>query len=120
MWLRQVKLLDNGLQVTDRITGSGETDIATVECQFNALGSNKLAKGVWHLEQKENGVAELRFNDSVKTKVTESSYLTKGWEAALRKQYFLAEGDVKQLRRIAPVPAEGETLIFESTFTVKN
>lgn len=118
VWVRQVKLLSDGLNVTDRITRTGETEIVTVECQFNALGSNKLVKGAWHLEQKEEGTAVLRFNDSVKTKVSESSYLTKGWEAVLRKRYPYAEGDVKQLRRIAPVPAEGETLVFESTFTV--
>jgi hypothetical protein len=49
--------------------------------------------------------------------VFEGSYLTRGWEAALKKVYPLAEGEVKQLRRIASLP-ENETLVFDSTFTV--
>ena len=117
-WCRQVGLLANGLQVIDEVTRTGETAAVSVECQFNSLGNAKLRKNVWSLEQKENGKAELHFNDSVKCKVIESSYLTKGWESALKTHYTLAEGDVKQLRRIAALPAGDEKVVFQSVFSV--
>ena len=116
-WYRQVKLLDNGLQITDEVTVTGETNIATVECQFNALGESVLKKGVWLLEQKEGGSSELRFRDPARCKVFEDSYLTKGWQSALKKSYPWAAGDIKQLRRIAPLDKEKGKLLFESVFT---
>lgn len=117
LWYRQIKLLANGIQVIDEVTSTGETDIATAECQFNALGTSRLKKNVWELKQKENGLAELRFEDSCKCKVFEDSYLTKSWKAAFEKCYFLAGDDVKQLRRIASLDGK-EKLIFNSVFTV--
>ena len=120
VWTRQIKVLARGLEVIDDVSCTGKTDIASVECQFNALGDAGLAKGIWHLEQKEGGRAELRFKDSAKTKVIESSYLTKGWESAMKKHYTLAQGDVKQLRRIASFPAEGGKMTFSSVFNVSS
>ena len=116
-WYRQVKLLDNGLQITDEVTVTGKTNVATVECQFNALGESVLKKGVWLLEQKEGGLSELRFRDPARCKVFEDSYLTKGWQSALKKSYPWAAGDIKQLRRIAPLDKEKGKLLFESVFT---
>ena len=118
LWRRQLILLDKGVQVTDRVACNGDTEAVTVECQFNALGNSRLEKNLWRLEQEEEGRAELAFKDSVKCKVSESSYLTKGWESAMKTHYHLAKGDVKQLRRIAQIPQEGGEIVFVSTFTV--
>ena len=36
----------------------------------------------------------------------------------MKTHYHLAEGDVKQLRRIAQIPDVGSEIVFVSTFTV--
>ena len=118
IWKRTVTLLEKGLRVVDKVKKVTDGDAVTVECQFNSLGENSLKKNVWTLTQKEGGCAELRFKDSGKVKVKESSYLTRGWQNALKKAYFYAEGDVKQLSRTAVLPEDGKEVIFESTFTV--
>ena len=118
IWKRTVTLLEKGLHVVDKVKKVTDGDAVTVECQFNSLGENSLKKNVWTLTQKEGGCAELRFKDSGKVKVKESSYLTRGWQNALKKAYFYAEGDVKQLSRTAVLPEDGKEVIFESTFTV--
>ena len=120
LWLRKVTLSPGSLEVTDEVSVIGETPVCSVECQFNALGESELQNDTWHLEQKEEGKADFRFEDSGDIEVTESSYLTKGWESALKSCYTLAEGDIKQLRRIARLSQAKERVTFRTQFTVQN
>lgn len=117
LWKREVTVLEKGVHVIDRVVKNAESDAVSVECQFNGLGENKLRKNLWELTQ-ERGAAQLRFKDSPGVKAAEDSYLTRGWENAMKKVYFYASGDVKQLRRTAPLPSDGSEVIFDSLFTV--
>ena len=117
LWKRDVTVLEKGVHVIDRVVKNAEGDAVSVECQFNGLGENKLRKNLWELTQ-ERGAAQLRFKDSPGVKAAEDSYLTRGWENAMKKVYFYASGDVKQLRRTAPLPSDGSEVIFDSLFTV--
>ncbi len=117
LWEREVTLKAKGLRITDKVTKISEGEAVTAECQFNCLGENRLEKNLWHLTQKD-GAAELRFKDSKGVKTTESFFLTRGWENALKKVYSYASGDIKQLRRTGTLPQDGTPLVFESEFTV--
>ncbi|NLF93016.1 MAG: hypothetical protein GX564_03925, partial [Oligosphaeraceae bacterium] len=116
-WFRTILLkIDAFILVVDRVVAQAETSLTQIECLFNGLGEETLTDQVWTLEQQ--GIsATLQFAGD--GQASTGSYCTIGWESALPRLYPYANPPVKQLRRCAAAPAQGQEIRFLSLFTTR-
>lgn len=110
LWIRSlVVFLDRFLLVIDRISVRDASGFSRIECQFNALGEDKLEEGMWSLEQ--HGIT-LRMQFSGPGKPVTGSYDTQGWAKILETTYPFAKPPIRKLSRIVEMPTNDSSLTF--------
>ena len=117
VWFRTILLkIDAFILIVDRVVAQTATSLTQIECLLNGLGEDTLTDNVWKLEQ-QGITATLQFAGD--GQASTDQYCTTGWQSALPRLYPYANPPVKQLRRCAAAPAQGQEIRFFSLFTTK-